>query len=289
MSLAALRRSYARQMVALSGAEDARVEAAFAAVPREAFLGAPPWLLRGFFGRRSFDVADPVLVYQDVLVALDAARGVNNGSPSLHALMLHALAVAPGDRVLHLGIGGGYYTAILAELAGPDGRVTAVEFDTALATAARTNLKDRANVHVVHGDGAGWPPTETDCIYVNFAAALAADAWLDRLAIGGRLLFPLGVPHPDAKSEATHSAAGALLLVTRAAAGFTARHVSPCNFVTAEGPLAGSAEHRAALFAAFERGGVEFVASLRRGASPPERTWFWSPGWSLSYDPVASD
>ena len=68
-----------------------------------------------------------------MLVVLDPARGLNNGSPSLHALMLHHLAVRPGDRVLHVGAGAGYYSAMLAELAGPEGSVIAIEYDPRLA------------------------------------------------------------------------------------------------------------------------------------------------------------
>ena len=52
----------------------------------------------------------------------------------------------------------------------------------------------------------------------------------------------------------------------------------------ADGPLAGTPETQERLHAAFGRGGAEFVGSLRRGPNPPERNWFWSPAWSLSYD-----
>src|SRR5215831_20578667 len=100
--LDALRRSYAQQMVASIGITDPRLEAAFASVRREDFLGSPPWMILGVpGGSLKVERKDIALLYQDVLVALDAARGINNGSPSLHALMLHHLAVSPGDEVLH--------------------------------------------------------------------------------------------------------------------------------------------------------------------------------------------
>ena len=120
-------------MLAAVRVADRRVADAFAAVPRETFAGPPPWTLfdpEGG-GTTKLDGSDTAPLYDDVLVVLDRAKGINNGSPSLHALMLHHLAVAPGDRVLHIGIGAGYYTALLAELAGPPGRVTAVEYDAA--------------------------------------------------------------------------------------------------------------------------------------------------------------
>ena len=62
---------------------------------------------------------DPARLYDDVLVAIDLARGINNGQPSLHALAMEALAPAGGETVIHIGAGAGYYSAILAELVGP--------------------------------------------------------------------------------------------------------------------------------------------------------------------------
>ena len=61
----------------------------------------------------------------DALIVLDEAKHLNNGQPSLWAIHLDVLQVHPGDQVLHLGCGTGYYTAIMAELTGPQGKVTA--------------------------------------------------------------------------------------------------------------------------------------------------------------------
>jgi protein-L-isoaspartate(D-aspartate) O-methyltransferase len=280
--IAAIRRAYARQMLAFSHGEDARLEAAFAAVPREDFLGSGTWtLIRP--GGASFAVErnDPALIYQDVLVELDGARGVNNGSPSLHALMLSALGPREGERVLHIGAGAGYYSAIIAELVGPDGRVTAIEFDGSLADAATDNLRPWPQATVIRGDGAMYPTAEVDRIYVNFGVAHPADAWLDRLAGGGTLVFPLAVPRADASPR---SSRGAVLRVARSGAGFGVDFVSPCGFVTADGGLAGTSEQREKMADALARPGIEFVRSLRRGQVSPERCWFWSPGWCLSYD-----
>ena len=278
-----IRRAFARQMAVAHGLVDPRIEAAFATVRREDFLADAPWsLLRLGDGPRTLDRNDPVQLYQDVLVVLDRERGVNNGSPSLHALMLQHLGVQPGDRVLHVGVGGGYYTAMLAELATPTGQVTAVEFDPRLAEQARGHLAPWPNVVVHTGDGAAYPAEEVDRVYINFAVTQPAEHWLDFLALGGTLEFPLAV-RKAGEPNAT-SGEGAVLVVTRVADGFAAKFVSRCGFVCAEGPLSGAPQLTDGLRDAFQRGGIEFVASLRRGPSPPERCWFWSPGWSLSYD-----
>ena len=79
--LAIVRRAYARQMLAILGVDNPPIEAAYAAVPREAFLGPAPWTASSpFTGYRPLSGRDPVVLYQDLLIALDPARGVNNGS-----------------------------------------------------------------------------------------------------------------------------------------------------------------------------------------------------------------
>jgi protein-L-isoaspartate(D-aspartate) O-methyltransferase len=289
-ALAIVRRAYAKQILAVAQLEDPRLEAAFAAVPRERFLGPPPWQIASLAGGyRALGASDPVLAYQDVLFALAPHRGVNNGSPSLHARLLHALALRDGERVVHVGAGTGYYSALLAELVGPGGQVVAVEFDAALAASARANLVGRANIEVVAGDGALWPREPADAVYVNFAAARPADAWIERLAPGGRLVFPLSVPAPNVRlPSVTHAKHGAALLVERRSRGLAARSLGPAWFVWAEGALAGDAAHLRALAAAFERGGVEAVRSLRwKDDAAAERSWFDAGDWSLSCDPPA--
>jgi len=283
--IAALRRHYADRMTAPVGPEAAAIRAAFARVPREDFLGPPPWELLGggFAPAETSDVAE---LYQDVLVVLSAAKGINNGSPSLHAHMLHLLGTLPGEHVLHVGAGGGYYTAILAELVGASGRVTAVEFDAALAAQARANLRAWPQVTVHLGDGAAYPTEDVQRIYVSFGLARPADAWLDHLAVGGVLLVPLGAPHPEQTGARRHATdRAALLRVARTATGYAARFDTAVSFVFAAGPTAGDAVLRTALWRAFGRGGLERVHSLHRTMLPEGVSWVRSEGFSLGFAP----
>ena len=222
------------------------------------------------------------------MIALVPERGVNNGSPSLHAKMLHDLAAEPGQQVAHIGAGAGYYTAMLAELVGRAGRVTAFEFDAALAARARANLAARDNVTVVTADGALVPTEAIDRIYVNFGVAAPAAAWIEHLKPNGKLLFSLGVPHPDARERfPRHAAQGAALLIERRPNGFAARYLYPAYYVCAEGRLAGDRDAELALYAAFGRSGVEFVKSLRwKEWIDATRCWYATAQWGLSYDPL---
>jgi len=189
---------------------------------------------------------------------------------------------------VHVGAGAGYYSAILAELAGPQGQVTAVEFDAELAEMTAANLKDRSNVGVVHDDGARHPQAEAECIYVNFAVERPAQRWIEGLSCNGRLVIPLAAPAESASPERPRfSEAGAAFRIERSAAGFAAQWISRVFFVCAEGELALDTPGRAALRAAFAKGGAGSVRSLiwKRPADP-DKCWFWSPQWALSYDEV---
>lgn len=290
--LSVIRRAYARQMLAVSGSsDDARLESAFAAVRREDFLGPPPWRFSRGFGYEPLGSDDPAAVYQDILFALSPERGVNNGSPSLHARWLGAAALKPGERVAHLGAGAGYYTAIIAELVGRDGHVDAIEFDPVLAERALRWLADRPQVAVIHGDALALSGRDYDCIYVNFAVERPIRRLTDALTIGGRLLFPLGVAQATrGKPGVRHSSHGAAFLVERRPAGLAVRSLGGAWFVCAEGQASASEGERQRLRAAFERGGSEFVSSLHwDDAGPPNRNWHACEGWRLSYDPIPAE
>jgi len=273
-------------MLGISGVRNERLERVFAKIRREDFLGAEPWQVVWPSPSGSpLPVNDPVYVYQDVVFALAPERGVNNGSPALHAKMLNDLAVEPGQHVAHIGAGVGYYTAMLAELTGPCGNVTAIEYDARLAERARTNLAAWSNVTVVCGDGASALVANVDRIYVNFAVAAPAASWIEHLRPGGKLLLPLGAPHPDVRTKfPRHSARGAAFLIERTPHGFAARWLYPAYFVCAEGTLAGDAAAELALYRAFENGKLEAVRTLRWNEPVDQMTcWSWTPLCSFSF------
>ena len=136
-----IRAAYAKQVLAAASVDDARLAQAFAAIPREDFVGPGPWLvIRWLRDYVPTPDDDPVYLYTDDLVALVPERRVNNGQPSLHAHLIHRALPTVGEHVVHVGTGTGYYTAILAHLVGPSGRVTGIEYDGSLAARARANL-----------------------------------------------------------------------------------------------------------------------------------------------------
>ena len=123
-----VRRAFAREIMVTAGIEDTRVEAAFAAVRREHFLGPGPWQIASRFGGYvPTPSADPVYLYTDQMVGILPERNLNNGEPSLHARLMPSAALQEGEHAVHVGAGVGYYTAILATLVGPGGSVTAIE------------------------------------------------------------------------------------------------------------------------------------------------------------------
>jgi protein-L-isoaspartate(D-aspartate) O-methyltransferase len=179
-----IRKFYARLMAANAGSHDPRLEAVFAEVPREAFLGPGPWTI--IAGNRKITAH----IYQNVLVALDDDKGINNGEPFLHAMWIGKLAPRPGEAVTHIGAGTGYYTAVLARLVLSGGTVTAFELDENLADLARKNLEAHGNATVVHGDAVTTPMPASDIIYVNAGVAAPPAGWLKALRPGGRMIFP---------------------------------------------------------------------------------------------------
>src|SRR5882757_10393885 len=164
-----IRAAYARQILAAARIMDnTRLEAALSATLREDFLGAGPWwILRWFRDYVTTPDADPVYLYTDDLVGILPERQINNGQPSWHAYLIHQASPAAGDHVVHIGTGTGYYTAILAHLAGPSGRVTGIEYEPGLAARAKTNFAAYCNVDIVEGDGALVPFDKANVIYVN--------------------------------------------------------------------------------------------------------------------------
>ncbi|WP_262299969.1 protein-L-isoaspartate O-methyltransferase family protein [Microvirga sesbaniae] len=217
------RRAYAAQVARLADVRDARIEAAFAAVPRESFLPPPPWttITMGVATLTS-ELAE---IYDNVLVAIDLERGINNGEPALHAAWLDAVGPRPGETVIHVGAGTGYYTAILAQLVSPDGHVDAFEYETDLAAQAERNLGACSNVTVHAASAFGRVLPKADVIYVN-AGVIAPDVeWLRALNPGGRLIFPW---QPQ-------KGWGPAVLVTRHEKGLSARALMTVGFISCSG------------------------------------------------------
>jgi protein-L-isoaspartate(D-aspartate) O-methyltransferase len=99
--------------------------------------------------------------------------------------------VKQGEKVLHVGAGTGYYTAVLARLTGRRGTIVAYEIEHDLAQNAIQNLSDFSNVAVQERLGSEAPLPVCDAIYVNAGATAPLNVWLDALELNGRLLFPL--------------------------------------------------------------------------------------------------
>ncbi len=217
--------------------------------------------------------ADPRHVYHDALIALDEARGINNGQPSLWALLLDELVIRTGESVLHLGCGTGYYTAIIAELVGSAGKVTAVEIDGGLAEKACAALALWPQVTVRNADGSRGGFDPVDVIVVSAGATHPLQSWLDALNPGGRLLFPM---------TTTRDGPGAAILVARGANGaFAAHFVCRVGFIPFEGARDRVISRR--LTAAFRRDGGAGVNSLRRDTHDKDETcWLHGKAWCLS-------
>jgi protein-L-isoaspartate(D-aspartate) O-methyltransferase len=277
------RQLYAEELRAVSNLHSAALVQAFATVPREQFLGPGPWQIAapgppGTY--RTTEDADPWHLYHNVLVAIDATRRLNNGQPGFLALLLEALELQQGDRVVHIGCGLGYYTAIMAEVVGAAGSVTAVELDPALAARAGTNLRDWPQVSVVAGDGSAYDPGPSDALFVNAGATHPLPVWLDALRPGGRLLVPLTV----ARHTSGHGGGG-VLKITRQPDGLTARFITEVNIFPCIG--ARDPEINDQLQEAFRRGTRAAVQSLRRDPhDPTEACWLHGKDFCLSASAV---
>jgi len=155
---------------------DQRIDAAFAAVPRERFL--PP-------GQRRFAGIDR---------ALPLGYDVTNSQPSTVRTMLALLGVRPGDRVLDVGCGSGWTTALLAHLAGPGGRVVGVELIPEVLAMARAQLAGHPGIELRQADPAvlGWPAgAPYDRVLVSADAAVLPTALVQQLRPGGVLVGPV--------------------------------------------------------------------------------------------------
>ncbi|MEE4274840.1 MAG: protein-L-isoaspartate(D-aspartate) O-methyltransferase, partial [Thermoleophilia bacterium] len=198
------RRRMVEEQIAGRGLRDEAVLAALRAVPRHNFVPA------GMEGEAYLDGPLPIGFGQTI------------SQPYMVALMTALLEVDARSRVLEVGAGSGYQTAVLAELVA---QVWAVERVAELAEAARRRLRELGydNVHLAVGDGTlGWEEhAPYDGILVAAAAEDVPAALLDQLVVGGRLVIPLGVPHRDQ----------VLTVYRRGREGFDVERHTPCRFV----------------------------------------------------------
>lgn len=276
VSIEQVRRWYADELRFTAKVQSSAVVDAFATVARERFLRPGPWRIKSPMNLAEYwttDDADPRAVYHDVLIALDEARGINNGQPSLWAFFFDQLGIKATEEVLHLGCGTGYYTAVAAQLTGLAGKVTAIEIDPILAERAHAALTDWPQVTVSNTDGTRSAFAPVDVIFASAGATHPLQSWLDGLKPGGRLLFPM---------TTTREGPGAALLVTRGPKDeFAARFVCRAGFIPFEGARDPEVSRRLATALRQDLGAA--VKSLRRDSHAEADTcWLHSEGWCLS-------
>lgn len=272
--LVEVRRWFAEELRSVCHVEDERVVEAFATVPRETFAGPGPWRIFHFAdGYWTTADADPRRLYHNILVALDESRGLNIGEPMLWARHFDRIDVRQGSRVLQLGAGSGYYTAILAELVGPRGRVDAIEIDGPLASLAQRNLATWPHACVHAGDASERIEGQWDTIVAFAGATTPHGWWLDALADGGRMLLPM--------TGAARSG-GFMLRLDRRADQFAARSAGWVAFYPCAG--ARTPEDEAAIGKAVtDPVGQAAVRSLRRDRHDADGTcWLHCDSWCLS-------
>jgi protein-L-isoaspartate(D-aspartate) O-methyltransferase len=190
------------QQIVARGVTDPRVLAAMRAVPRHEFV----------------PTAAQKLAYMDRPLPIGHDQTISQ--PYIVALMTELARITPESNVLEVGTGSGYQAAVLAEIAD---RVYSIEIVGPLAAGA-ARILDRLgyeNVEVRHGDGyAGWPEhAPFDAIVVTAAPPEVPEALRRQLAVGGRLVIPVGERDQE------------LLVVERAGDGFSERSVLPVRFV----------------------------------------------------------
>ncbi len=159
---------------------------------------------------------------------LSIGEGQTISQPYIVAMMTEAMELSGGDRVLEIGTGSGYQTAILSALT-PRGRVVSMERVPALMQQARQRLQELGyrNVEVQQaGSSLGCPSQGPyDAIIVTAAAPRLPESLLSQLAIGGRLVIPVGTLSQQE-----------LVQARRTDEGLSLRVLGPCRFV----PLLGT-------------------------------------------------
>lgn len=175
MTAADLRRSMVDDQIIARGVHGAALLDALRAVPRDVFV--PPAL--GAFA------------YYDTPLPIEVGQTISQ--PYIVARMIEAAAIRAGDRVLEIGAGSGYAAAVMSRIAG---QVYAVERHVELTERARARMAslNYDNVEIRTGDGTlGWPEVAPfDAITVAAAGPAVPPPLREQLAIGGRLVMPIG-------------------------------------------------------------------------------------------------
>ena len=169
------RRRMVKDQIAARGIIDQAVLQAMRAVPRELFVPD----------------AAVEFAYEDTPLPIEEGQTISQ--PYVVALMVAALTLTPRDRVLEVGAGSGYAAAVLSRIAA---EVYAIERHEALAELVKRRMRELGfdNVHVLHGDGTlGWRGhAPYDAIVVAAGGPVVPEALRAQLAIGGRLVIPVG-------------------------------------------------------------------------------------------------
>jgi len=201
------RKRMVREQLIARGIRDERVLEAFLKVPRHRFVeeGLQP------------------LAYNDHPLSIGQAQTISQ--PYIVAYMLEALRLQAGDRILEIGTGCGYQTAILAELVS---QVYSIERISELLLKARKTLKELhyKNIHLKLGDGTlGWPEKAPfDAIVVSAASPQVPRPYLDQCSDRGRVILPVGGEF-----------AQDLVLYRKEAGGWRSQTLSGCRFVKLKG------------------------------------------------------
>ena len=190
------------EQIASRGIDDPAVLAAMRSVPRHVFIPE----------------SERAHAYDDGPVAI--GHGQTISQPFIVALMTQLAQPAPDSRILEIGTGCGYQTAVLAACAR---EVWSVELEEPLSRRAASTLASLGieNVHLRVGDGSqGWPEAAPfDAIVVTAAPAEVPPPLLDQLSMGGRLVIPVG------------TSSQTLFVFTRGPEGIDRRQVAPVRFV----------------------------------------------------------
>ncbi len=199
-----------RDHIMARGVTDSRVIQALQNVPRHVFVPD----------------AEREQAYEDHPLPIGFEQTISQ--PYIVAFMTEALRLQPHERVLEIGTGSGYQAAILSQLVN---KVFSIEIVEPLAERANKAIQKlgMTNVVVQAGDGyQGWPEEAPfDAIILTAAPEHIPQPLLDQLAIGGRLILPLG------------SHVQKLILLTRAPDGWQKEELLPVAFV----PMTGEAEN----------------------------------------------